>query len=377
MPELDVTGGSEKGEGVSEKKTNDDMTVPFCVNPISFLIHITRWKDLIRGLLLSATTTISLGLILVCLQEVEITKTYDTCPVISIITCCIIVFSNYMLWRSGQVHKVYNKLRKDQEKLHEAGSLLDHVCKLTDDTEKLSNTTEYLNDTAKNLTKIQKQMKNSTNKMFHKVVNLKDQRKQIGEYVKQVTDFMEDLGTKDKDFKENLQDFYHQVDALGKYLEKLQTAKNQLYKENERLEVLKNELTDQLKDFGSVKEEMIRNDLWATNVFQLGSYLEQRYMQLVKLTAIYEQNYIMQVVHHCEFIDGKPGWNSRKVMELCERLPQKCPEGIKNEFLECFDQLEESINGVVNYKEMEKLVKEKIIPYTDPIIKIQHGGDEY
>jgi len=375
MADVEMTGERVQQSGTSEKKTDDDMTVPFCVDPITFLMHISRWKDLVGGLFLSITTTVCLGLVLICQQEVQISESYDTCPVISIMTCGIIVFSNYMLWRSGQIGAVYRKLARDQEKLHEVRNELDHICKLADDTTKLTDTAGYLNTTARNMTKIQKQIKENTNEMFHKVVNLKDQRKQIGESLEKVTMFLEDLGERDEDFKENLQDLFHQLDALGKYLEKLQRARNQLSQENERLEDLKNDLEDQLQEFNTVKEEIILNDQWANNVFEMGSYLEQRYIQLVELTTNYEQNYIMQVVHQCEFIDGKPGWNRLKVQELCDRLPQNCPEKIKDEFLECFDQLEETMpNGVVNYKAMEKLVKEKIIPYTDPIIK--NGVDE-
>merc|ERR1719334_1468497 len=103
-----------------------------------------------------------------------------------------------MLWRSGQIGAVYRKLGKDQEKLHEVRSELDHICKLADDTTKLTDTAGYLNTTARNMTKIQKQMKENTNEMFHKVVNLKDQRKQIGESIEKVTMFLEDLGERDE-----------------------------------------------------------------------------------------------------------------------------------------------------------------------------------
>jgi len=374
MADVEMAGESVQQKGTSEKTTDDDMTVPFCVDPITFVMHISRWKDLVGGLLLSITTTVCLGLVLICQQEVQISESYGTCPVISIVTSGVIVFSNYMLWRSGQIGAVYRKLARDQAKLHECRCELDNICRLADDTTKLTDTTVYLNATAKNMAKLQKQMKENTNEMFHKVVNLKDHRKDIGDSLEKVAIFLEDLGKRDEKFKEKLQDLFDQVDALGKYLQKLQRARNKLSQENDNLRNLKNDLEDQLQEFNVVKEEIILNDQWANNVFEMGSYLEQRYIQLVELTTNYEQNYIMQVVHQCEFIDGKPGWNRRKVEEFCERLPQNCPEKIKNEFYEWFDQLEETMpNGVVNYKAMQKLVKEKIIPYSNPIITSQNG----
>jgi len=373
-----MTGASKNPEGKADKdEDGDDMTVPCCVTPITFLLNLTRWKDLIGGLLLSTTTTVCLGLVVICYQGVQITEAYDTCPVVSIMTCGIIVFARFMQWRSGQIGAVYRKLEKDQQELKEVRAELDTICKLADDTTKLNDTAGYLNTTAKNMTKLQKQMKSNTDEMFQKVVNLKEQRKEIGESLNKVTNFILDLVQRDDDFKESLQFLFTQLDTLGQYLKNLQKAKSQLSLENERLESLKDNLEDQLKEFDSVKEEIISNDQWANNVFEMGSYLEQRYIQLVELTTNYEQNYIMQVVHQCEFIDGKPGWNDAKVQELCERLPENCPDEMKSNFFSCFQQLQEEVpNGVVDYKAMEKLVKEKIIPYTDPIIKSHNEIDE-
>merc|ERR1719228_1059144 len=204
------------------------------------------------------------------------------------------------------------------------------------------------------MTRLQQQMKENTHDMFNKVLNLKDQRKQIGHSLEKVTMFMEDLEERDEDFKENLKELFEQVDALGKYLEKLQRARNQLAQENDRLENLKDDLEDQLKDFNAVKEEIVNNDQWANNVFEMGSYLEQRYIQLVELTTNYERNYIMQVVHQCEFIDGKPGWNEAKVQELCERLPENCPSEMKTKFMSSFREIQAVLpNGVVGFKDME------------------------
>jgi len=371
-------------EGEQKSKSNDnggvdgdDKTVPFCVDPITFLINITRWKDLIQGLLLSITTTLCLGLVVICYQGIQITENYDTCPMISILSCGIIIFSNYMLWRSGNINAVYRKLKKDQDELHEVRIELEEISKLADDTTKLNDTAGYLKSTAKNMTKLQNQMKSNTDEMSKKVADLKEQRKEIGASLNAVANFIAALVDRDDGFKENLQFLFEQLDMLGRYLKNLQKARNRLSKENERMEKLKDTLDEKLDEFHNVREEIMASDQWANNIFEMGSYLEQRYIQLVELTTNYERNYIMQVVHQCEFIDGKPGWNDSKVEELCERLPEDCPDEMKSEFLECFQKRSAVLpDGVFDYKKMEELVKEKIIPYTAAIVKNQHdiGG---
>jgi len=364
-------------EGEQKSKSNDnggvdgdDKTVPFCVDPITFLINITRWKDLIQGLLLSITSTFCLGLVVICYQGIQLTENYDTCPVISIISCGIIIFSNYMLWRSGNINAVYRQLKKDQDELREVRIELEEISKLAEDTTKLTDTAGYLKSTAKNMTKLQFQMKSNTDEMSEKVASLKEQRKEIGHSLNAVANFIAELVDRDDEFKENLQFLFEQLDTLGHYLKNLQRARNRLSKENDKLEKLKDALDEKLEEFQNVKQEIMANDQWANNVFEMGSYLEQRYIQLVELTTNYERNYIMQVVHQCEFIDGKPGWNDSKVQELCERLPENCPEEMKSDFLECFQKRSAGLPaGVFDYKRMEELVKEKIIPYTDAIVK--------
>merc|ERR1719317_961801 len=182
------------------------------------------------------------------------------------------------------------------------------------------------------MTNLQNQMKSNTGAMFDKVVYLKEQRKEIGFSLNAVSNFIEDLLDRDDCFRQNLEDLFDQLKTLGNYLNNLQKARNQLCRENDRLEALKDDLENELNEFNAVREEIINNDQWANNVFEMGSYLEQRYVQLVELTTNYERNYIMQVVHQCEFIDGKSGWNDAKVEELCERLPENCPPEMKSDF---------------------------------------------
>jgi len=375
MTDVEMAGEGTKSEDKSGKDA-DDMTVPFCVPPWMLLFHITRWKDLIGGFFLSTTTTISLGLVAVCYQGVQITEKYDTCPLISIASCAIIVFSNYMLWRSGQKSAVLNKLKEDQEELRKCTKELDGISKLADDTTKLNDTAGYLKSSAKHMTKLQSQMKSNTSEMFNKVIYLKEQRKEIGFSLNAVSNFIEDLLERDDGFRHNLEDLFGQLKKLGNYLKNLQKARNQLSRENDRLGLLKDGLENQLKEFNVVREEIINNDQWANNVFEMGSYLEQRYIQLVELTTNYERNYIMQVVHQCEFIDGKSGWNDAKVEELCERLPENCPAQTKSDFQSAFRKLQAVVpSGVVDFKAMEELVKEHIIPFTDAIVKNHYDID--
>jgi len=367
----DVEMAAANNNSKSKEGKEDIKPVPCCVDPITFLLNLGRWRDLIGGLFLSITTTIALGLAAVCYQGVDISESYDTCPVVSMASCAIIVFSNFMIWRSGNINIVYAALEKDKDELQVASTAIrEGINTLNNDTRILRETAAYLKKTARNMTSIQRQMKSNTNEMTGKMKFLKKERKDLGSSLEAITAFLNNLGDRDEKFKDNIYYLYDQFDILARYLENLENARNKLSKENTRLELIQESLKEKLQEFQTVRDDILNSDQWANNVFEMASYLEQRYIQLVELTTNYERNYIMQVVHQCEFIDGQPGWNESKVHELCERLPANCPEDLKEQFLENFKLVKAAnLDEIIDYKTMEKLVKEQIIPYTDAIVK--------
>jgi len=155
-----------------------------------------------------------------------------------------------------------------------------------------------------------------------KVESLMSQRQIIKDSFQGFKSVVNQLYGSDQKLEDELDIFTDLVNDLQDCENEMTEDLGELASTYKHLHDSKDRLRDELEAFNKMKEIVQKAGMnWTKDIVEMTDSMKQKYVELYQLCMTFSANFLTEIVHNCEYMDGKPGWTYDKFQELLQRLP--------------------------------------------------------
>jgi len=155
-----------------------------------------------------------------------------------------------------------------------------------------------------------------------KVESLMMQREAIMNNFQGFKSVIRELHGSDEKLEDELDAFTDLINEVQDVEKEMTEDLQLLSNSHQHLEDSKDRLQDELEAFYKMREIIENSGVkWTRDIVEMTESMKQKYKDLFQLCMTFSVNFLKEIVHNCEYMDGKPGFTLNKFQELMKRLP--------------------------------------------------------
>jgi len=233
------------------------------------------------------------------------------------------VLAQREIYMSGNLKRIHHGLEKKNKFIAEDTVNLNwSMAKNKENVELVALCETNLEKEVTKLTEVAGHQQISTLGFMGRIDALQDQRSKMKDSFSAIRSTIYQIYGSD----EKLED---ELEVISQNLEDLQECEKEMLQDLENLRETyvnlcnsKERLAKELCAFRKMREMIESVGIkWTKNIVAMTETMKMKYKALFQLCMTFSTNFLKEIVHNCEYMDGKPGWTWDKFQELLRRLP--------------------------------------------------------
>jgi len=227
------------------------------------------------------------------------------------------------IFLTGNLKKIHHGLEyKNKSIIEETDILKFSMNKNKEQVEDMFSIEKDLGVQLRKLENVAGKQLNSRRTFNENVEKLRVQREKIKTSFVDIQKTMKQMYGSDDKLADDLENFSAHIEDLTDCESEMREDLNKLKETYNKLNDAKQNMHKELKAFQKMKQIVEDAGIkWTKDIIGMTESMKFKYKDLFQLCMTFSTNFLREIVHNVEYMDGKPGWTWEKFQELLRRLP--------------------------------------------------------